>query len=78
MDNDVLMMSIIWRIIVKNETIQEQIKITFEKKLSESSLFDEAEIKSICELLYQKVTVDKAVDSLYRLLGGEGSEDSST
>ena len=63
---------------MENGTIQEQIKDTFEKKLSDSSLFAEAEIKSICEVLYQKVSADKAVDSLYRLLGGDSNEDSST
>lgn len=61
---------------MENRTIQEQIKDTFEKKLSESSLFAESEIKSICEQLYQKVTTDKAVDSLYSLLGGKCDEDS--
>ena len=61
---------------MENKTVQEQIKDIFERKLSDSSLFSESEIKLICEQLYQKVSTDKAVDTLYRLLGGEGNETS--
>lgn len=63
---------------MENKTIQEQIKDTFEKKISESSLFTESEIATICELLYQKTSVDKVVNSLYGIIGGEGNENSST
>jgi len=63
---------------MENKTIQEQIKESFEKKLYENILFNASEIEKICELLYQKMPADKAADLIYKIIGGDLVENTST
>lgn len=63
---------------MENKSIQEQIKDTFAKKLSESTILGDSETAQICELLYQKTTVDKTVESMFKIIGGDLDENTPT
>ena len=61
-----------------NESIQEQIKSTFAEKLSKSTILSKSETAQICGLLYQKTTVDKTVESMFKIIGGDLNENTPT
>ncbi len=63
---------------MEEKTIQEQIKTAFEGKLSQSPIVSEAETKQICAQLYQKMSTDKAVDLMYKIIGGDLGENTTT